>query len=106
MVNLADRRKSPRLRLQVPMFIRGVDALGEEFLDLSKTLDISATGAYLASPRALRRNELISLTIPAPPPSSGGLVPPGTPPIPARVLRSESAGDVHLVGVEFLKTIG
>lgn len=103
--NLAERRRSPRLRLQVPLFIRGVDARGEEFLDLTKTLDISATGAYLASPRALRRNELVSLTIPVPSPASAGLVPPGNPPIQARVLRTEPAGDVQLIGVEFLKSI-
>ena len=105
MATSADRRKSPRLRLQVPMFIRGVDARGHEFLDLTKTLDISATGAFLASPRALRQHDLISLTIPAPPPTSAGSVPPAMPPIQARVLRSESSGDVHLVGVEFLRAI-
>ena len=102
----ADRRKSQRLRLQVPMFIRGTDLSGEEFLDLTKTLDISATGAYLASPRALRKDELISLTIPAPSPSTTGLLPAGNSPIQARVRRLGTAGDVHLVGVEFLRSVG
>ena len=104
--NPADRRKSQRLRLQVPMFIRGTDVSGEEFLDLTKTLDISATGAYLASPRALRKDEVVSLTIPAPSPSTAGLVPAGNSPIQARVRRLGTAGDVHLVGVEFLKSLG
>ena len=89
----------------MPLFLRGVDAAGQEFLDLTKTLDISATGAYLASPRALRRNDLVSLTIPAPSPSSAGLLPAGNLPIQARVLRMQTAGDVHLVGVEFLRSI-
>ena len=85
--------------------MKGVDAAGQEFLDLTKTLDISATGAYVASPRALRRNDLVCLTIPAPSPSTAGLFPAGNAPIQARVLRMQVAGDVHLVGVEFLKSI-
>lgn len=103
--SLAERRKSPRLRLQVPLFVRGVDTFGEEFLDLTKTLDISATGARLASPRSLRANELVSLTIPAPSPSSAGLIPESDGPIQARVRRLQPAGDVHLIGVEFVRAI-
>ncbi|MGH9681890.1 MAG: hypothetical protein ACRD4Y_18240, partial [Candidatus Acidiferrales bacterium] len=60
----AERRRSQRIHLQIPMFVRGVDAAGTEFLDLTKTLDISATGAYLASTRSLRADQLLNLTIP------------------------------------------
>lgn len=91
--------------MQIPMFVRGVDASGTEFLDLTKTLDVSATGAYLASPRLLSADHIAYLTIPVPPPSSSGVLPPETPPIPARVRRQKTAGDVHLVGVEFLKPL-
>lgn len=87
------------------MFVRGVDAYGEEVLELAKTLDISAVGAFLASSRPLRLQELITLTIPVPSVSSAGLVPAGMPPIQARVRRQEKAGDVHLVGLEFLKPL-
>jgi len=87
------------------MFVRGVDAAGADFLDLTKTLDISATGAFLASPRMLRLENVVHLTIPAPPPSSSASVPPETPPIQARIRRQQAAGDVHLVGVEFLKAL-
>ena len=34
------------------MFVRGTDALGEEFIELAKTLDISANGAYLTAAAA------------------------------------------------------
>lgn len=74
-------------------------------MDLTKTLDISATGAFLASPRMLKAEHLINLTIPAPSPSSSGSVPPETPPIQARIRRQEAAGDVHLLAVEFLRTL-
>lgn len=100
-----ERRRCPRIRLQVPMFVRGIDLSGEEFLDLTRTLDISATGAYLASPRPLRMNDLLSLTVPAPSPSAAGLLPAGNSPIQARVRRLQPAGDVHLVGVEFLRSL-
>lgn len=86
------------------MFVRGTDAAGLEFLDLTKTLDISATGAYLASPRPIRTNQLVNLTIPAPP-SPAATMPAETPPIQARVRRHRSAHGIHMLGVEFLKAL-
>jgi hypothetical protein len=79
---------------------------GEEFLELTKTLDISSGGAFLACSRLLQRNELVSLTIPAPPPTASGLIPAGNPPIQARIRRVQPAGEVNLLGVEFLNPIG
>ena len=101
----SNRRRSSRIRLQIPMFIRGVDAHGDDFLDLTKTLNISAVGAYLASPRPLKVNDVVSLKIPAPSPSHSGLVPEADSAITARVRRSVATGDVHLVAVEFLKPL-
>jgi hypothetical protein len=86
------------------MFVRGTDAAGVEFLDLTKTLDISATGAYLASPRAVRANQMLRLTIPAPSTPSATL-PSETPPIRARVRRHRAGDGIHLLGVEFLKSL-
>ena len=100
----AERRRSQRIHVQIPMFIRGTDAAGTEFLDLTKTLDISANGAYLASPRLLQMNQLLNLTIPAPPlPAS--TFPMETPPIQARVRRHFDSEGIHLLGVEFVKTL-
>jgi PilZ domain len=100
----AERRRSPRIHVQIPMFVRGVDAAGAEFLDLTKTLDISATGAFLASPRLLRADQLLNLTIPAPP-SPSSTLPAETPPIQARVRRHRNANGIYLLGVEFLKAL-
>ena len=100
----AERRRSPRIHVQIPMFVRGVDAAGEEFLDLTKTLDISATGAFLASPRLLGADQILNLTIPAPP-SPASTLPAETPPIQARVRRHHNAGGIHLLGVEFFKAL-
>ena len=101
-----ERRRSPRIHLQVPLFIRGRDPRKETFMELGKTLDISALGAFIASPRALTVNEVVTLTIPSPSIGSSAMLPTGMPPIQARVKRQRHAGDVYLVGVEFLKPIG
>jgi hypothetical protein len=101
-----ERRHFPRIHLQIPLFVRGRDAHGEQFLELAKTLDISAAGALLTCQKSLVTNEIITLTIPAPSLTSSALVPAGMAPIQARVKRQKEAGDVHLVGVEFLKPIG
>jgi len=106
MPSLSDeRRRFQRMHLQIPLFIRGRDAHGEQFLELAKTLDISGLGAFLTCPRSLALNDVITLTIPAPSITSSALVPAGMPPIQARVKRQQGAGDVHLVGVEFLKPL-
>ena len=100
-----ERRKSPRIRLQVPLFIRGTNDQGVEFLELAKTLDISGQGARLISPYPLCHDELVLLTIPAPLPRSAEFGESGTPPIQARVRRLESSGDMKLAAVEFLKPL-
>jgi PilZ domain len=100
----SERRRSQRIHVQIPMFVRGTDAAGLEFLDLIKTLDISATGAHLASSRPVRMNELVNLTIPAPSSPSAAL-PSDTPPIQARVRRHRATDGVHLLGVEFVKSL-
>jgi PilZ domain len=101
-----ERRRCQRIRLQVPLFVRGRDIHGQQFLELAKTLDIGAQGAFITCPRSLTVGEVITLTIPAPSITSSALVPAGMPPVQAQVKRQQEAGDVHLVGVEFLKPIG
>ena len=101
----AERRRFQRLTLQVPLFIRGRDARGDQFVELAKTLNISGLGAFITSPRPLSVGGYVTLTIPAPSITSSGLVPTDMPPMQARVKRQQEAGDVYLVGVEFLKPI-
>ena len=101
----AERRRSPRIRLQVPVFLRGAEATGGDFLELTKTINISSRGACIACVHSLRVDQAIQLTIPTPSPSASGLVPAETPPLAARVRRLESVGDLHLVGLEFLRPL-
>ena len=105
LVEFSSARRSPRIRLQVPVFLRGTDVSGAEFIELTKTLNISSTGACITSSHILRPDQTVHLTIPAPAPASSGLVPSETPPIVARVLRQESAGEMRLFGLEFLRPL-
>jgi PilZ domain-containing protein len=104
-VEASSTRRSPRLRLQVPVFVRGTDAAGAEFVELTKTLNISATGACITSTHILRPERIVQLTIPAPSPASSSLIPSQTPPITAKVLRQDSAGEMRLFGLEFLRPL-
>ena len=104
-VDSSTTRRSARLRLQVPVFLRGTDTSGAEFIELTKTLNISATGACITSNYQLRKDQVVHLTIPAPSPASSSVVPSETPPIVARVLRQETAGEMRLFGLEFLRAI-
>jgi len=102
----AQRRRSPRISLQVPVFLRGVDTSGAEFIELTKTLNISATGACIASTHYLRPDQVVSITVPAPSPQfSSSVVPNETPPISAKILRQSVAGDIRLFGLEFLRPL-
>lgn len=100
-----ERRRHQRLKIQVPLFIRGKDEHGLEFLELAKTVNISCSGACLVIPHHLRHDEIILLTIPAPLPSSAGSGESGTPPIHARIRRIESDGEMESAAVEFLKPL-
>ena len=95
-------RRSPRIRVQVPVFLRASDASGAEFIELTKTLNISTTGACITSVHLLRPEQTVHLTIPAPSPASSSLLPSETPPIVAKVRRVDNLGEIRLFGLEFL----
>ncbi len=54
------QRRSPRIRLQVPVFLRAADPSGIEFIELTKTLNISSFGACITSAHMLRENQVSS----------------------------------------------
>jgi hypothetical protein len=62
-----ERRRWPRLNVPVPMFVRGVDRQGKEYLDFGTAINIGAGGALLASRRYLANDAKVSLEIPPPP---------------------------------------
>jgi hypothetical protein len=101
-LEIRSTRRSPRIHLQIPVFVRGKDASGSEFIELTKTLNISGFGACITCQHVLRTSQTIHLTIPAPSPETPGLFPSETPPIIARVLRQSMVGETRLFGLEFV----
>jgi hypothetical protein len=60
-----ERRQWTRLSLAIPVFVRGMNAQGTEFLEFSILLNESAGGALLAMRKPLRLSSRISLEIPS-----------------------------------------
>lgn len=79
--------------------------MGRSLRNLTKTLDISSTGACVVSRRSLRVDQLLRITIPVSSEPVSGTIPSETPPIQARVRRAGRAGEAILIGVEFLKSL-
>jgi PilZ domain len=65
-ITSAERRRWQRLPVPVPMFIRGVDEQGKDFLEFSTAINISAGGALLVTRRYLPSSSKISVEIPPP----------------------------------------
>jgi len=62
-----ERRRFQRLPLPIPVFLRGWDKAGKEFLDFTLALDISAGGALVATQRRLQKGSKLTLEIPTAP---------------------------------------
>jgi hypothetical protein len=59
-----ERRRWARLSLAIPVFVRGVDGQGREFIEFCTLLNESAGGALLAIRKPLRRRSRVSLEMP------------------------------------------
>src|SRR5260370_42585230 len=63
----SERRHWQRLPLAIPLFVRGVDKHGKDFLDFTVALNISAGGALVAIRRPLPRASVLSQEVPSSP---------------------------------------
>ena len=61
-----EKRAHYRLKIRVPVFVKGRDAGGEEFYELTHTTNVSARGATFSCNRTLGINEEVQIIIPAP----------------------------------------
>ncbi len=60
-----ERRHWARLSLAIPVFVRGINGQGREFLEFSTLLNESAGGVLLAIRKSLRLWSRVSLEIPS-----------------------------------------
>jgi len=61
-----ERREYYRLPIRVPIFIKGIDKNGNEFVELTHTINVSASGACLVTRRDLANSTDLLVSIPAP----------------------------------------
>ncbi len=100
-----EHRSWQRLPLAFPVFVRGVDNRGKEFMEFTTAFDISGGGLLLAVRRYLPRPSSITLEIPSAP------VPPVAIPkecprvLEAQVIRVTHHEGCDLWGVKFTKPL-
>ncbi len=100
MKNFADRREWKRLPLAIPVFVRGTDKNGEEFLDFSVALNVSGGGALLVCRQPLSRSARLSLEMPSTPlPLAFQLESPRS--LKGRVIRTASKDSDNLYALRF-----
>jgi hypothetical protein len=63
----SERRRWERLPLAIPVFVRGLDPHGKQFIEFATALDISVGGALLAIQRHLPKGSKIMLELPSTP---------------------------------------
>ncbi len=65
-MSASERREYYRLPIRVPIFIKGIDKNGSEFVELTHTINVSASGACLVTRRDLADSADLLVSIPAP----------------------------------------
>src|SRR6059058_1486722 len=100
-----ERRRWPRLSLAIPVFVRGVNGHGREFLEFCTLLNESAGGALLAIRKPLRRWSRVSLEIPSAPLLKNLKLPRTMRMLRARVIRIAYADGWNLCGLKFVRPL-
>jgi PilZ domain len=94
-----------RLALAIPVFVRGMNGRGREFLEFGTLLNESAGGALLAIRRPLQRWSRVSLEMPSAPPLISGKLPRAVRMLRARVVRIAYVNSWKLYGLQFARPL-
>ncbi len=100
-----ERRNSQRLPLAIPLFLRGVEQGGREFLDFTVAFNVSAGGALVASRRSIPQSTRISLEIPSAPWFRLKVPTDSVRSLKARVVRVTKQGPYNLCAVRFARPL-
>jgi hypothetical protein len=101
----SERRKWSRLPLAIPVFVRGRDGMGKEFLEFATALNVSAGGMLVAIRRVLPAIAQIRLEIPSAPVAALALLPRASRTLRAKALRSTPAEGYYLLGLKFARPL-
>ncbi len=100
-----ERRRWVRLPLAIPVFVRGRNGQGREFLEFSTMLNESAGGVLLAIRKPLRRRSRVSLEIPSAPLLKDVKLPRAARMLRARVVRITYGEGWNLCGLQFVRPL-
>src|ERR1051325_4006921 len=100
-----ERRRWARISLAIPVFVRGINGQGKEFLEFCTLLNESAGGALLAIRRSLPLRSQVSLEIPLPPLAKQIRFRRKIPLLKARVVRITFSNGWNLCGVQFARPL-
>jgi len=103
--HIHERRRWERLPLAIPVFARGVDEKGKDFLDFTTVLEVSAGGAILATRRSLARTTRLTLEIPSAPLNERAAGKASVRTLRAKIVRVSSADRCQLCAVEFIRPL-
>jgi len=103
---LVERRKNERVPLAVPVFVRGRDSEGKEFLEFATALNVSTGGALLATRRFLPPFSAIALEVPSAPLPRTRALPRAVRRLRARLLRVTVVDGYQLWGLKFTSPFG
>lgn len=103
---LVERRHHERIPVAIPVFVRGTDSEGQNFLDYTTMLNISCGGALLFARRYLPSSSVLSLEIPSAPSLRRPVLPGSVGRLRARLLRISPLDGYHLWGLRFSTALG
>ena len=103
----SERRKWERLPLAIPVFVRGLDPNGRQFVDFATALDISVGGALLAIHRFLPKGSKIMIEIPSAPVTNNHHKTPraSRQRLYAKAVRVSDGENCKLMGLQFQKPL-
>jgi hypothetical protein len=108
---VGERRAWPRLPLPIPVFVRGRDAQGKDFLEFATALNVSAGGMLVAIRRAVPATgqatiqAQVQLDIPNAPVAALALLPGTSRTFRAKAVRSIPADGYYLLGLKFARPL-
>jgi hypothetical protein len=95
----AEKRRSSRVQMAIPITVSGVDALGEPFREITTTLSVSCNGCKYKSKNYVQRDSLVTLELAHPNPRLSPRVVRGR----ARwVQRPRNLRDQYEIGLELI----
>lgn len=96
-----DRRRWERLPVAVPVFVRGSDQDGKEFLEFATALNLSAGGALVVMRRYFPASRELSLEFPAAPIAEEKLLSGSSRTLPSQLIRVVNSERCDLWGLKF-----